>query len=176
MLFRSKEVQTDSALNKHKSAQTASHTYADTLAQTTRVEDNVETTDKMDIDPPAPPPAIRKIEAVTPTAKDNKGNNQPHGHLARGYVVHGVAISGPMLPKIREVERAFWGKGGGVIGVRWLLSYERRKGKAASSMVVFLKNAVPTVKEMYVRMRGRKFTVVEYQWGRRATNLSAHGW
>ena len=81
-----------------------------------------------------------------------------------------------MLPKIREVERAFGGKGGGVIGVRWLLSYERRKGKTASSMVVFLKNAVPTAKEMYVRMRGRKYTVVEYQWGRRATNLSANGW
>ena len=37
----------------------------------------------------------------------------------------------------------------------WLLSYGRRRGKAASSMFVFLKNAVPTAKEMYVRMRGR---------------------
>ena len=173
--YKDKEAQTDGALNKHKSAQTASRAYADALAQTTRVEDNVGTTDKMDIDPPTPPPARKKIEAVPLTAKDNNGTSQPHGHLARGYVVHGVPTSGPMLPKIREVERAFWGKGGGVIGVIWLLSYERRKGKAASSMVVFLKNAVPTAKEMYVRMRGRKYTVVEYQWGRRATNLLANG-
>ena len=43
-------------------------------------------------------------------------------------------------------------------------------------MVVCLKNAVPTAKEMYVRMRGRKYTVVEYQWGTKATDLSATGW
>ena len=90
--------------------------------------------------------------------------------------MHGVETTGPMLPKIWEVKRAFGGKGGGVIGVRWLLSYERRKGKAASSMLIFLKNAVQTAKEMYVRMRGRKYTVVEYQWGRRATTLSVTGW
>ena len=174
--YKNKEAQTDSALSKHKGTQTAPGTFADALAQTTRVENNVGTTDKMDIDPPTPAPTMKKREAVPPTAKDNKDSGQPHGHLARGYVVHGVATTGPMLPKIQEVERAFWGKGGGVIGVRGLLSYERRKGKAASSMVVFLKNAVPTAKEMYVRMRGRKYTVVEYQWGRRATNLLATGW
>ena len=81
-----------------------------------------------------------------------------------------------MLHKIREVERAFWGKGGGVIRVRWLPSYERRKGKAASSMVVFLKHVAPTTKEMNVRRRGRKYIVAEYKWGRRATNLSLTGW
>ena len=43
-------------------------------------------------------------------------------------------------------------------------------------MVVFLKNAVPIAKEMYVRMRGRKYTVVDYQWSRRDTNLSVTGW
>ena len=58
----------------------------------------------------------------------------------------------------------------------WLLSYGRRRGKAASSMVVFLKNAVPTAKEMYVRMRRRKYTVIEYQWGTRATHLLVTDW
>ena len=43
-------------------------------------------------------------------------------------------------------------------------------------MVVSFRNAVLTAKEMYMRMRGRKYTVVEYQWGRRATNLSVTGW
>ena len=134
------------------------------------------TTNKMDIDPPTPPPTMKKREAVPRTAKENKDTGQPHGHLARGYVVHGGATTGPMLTKIWEVERAFWGKGGGVIRVRWLLTYDRRKCKVASSIVVIFKNAVSTVKEMHVRMRGRKYTVVEYQWGRRATNLSVTGW
>ena len=43
----------------------------------------------------------------------------------------------------------------------------------ASSLVVFLKRAVPTVGEMSVRMRGRKFAVVEYEWGRKSSGLSA---
>ena len=135
-------------MNKHKRIQAASRTYANALTQTTSVKDNVGTSDKMDIDPPTPPPTMRKREAVPPTAKENKDTGRPHGHLARGYVVYGVATTGPMLLKIREVEKAFWWKGTGVIGVRWLLSYERMKGKAASSMGVFLKNAVQTAKEM----------------------------
>ena len=124
--YKDKEAQTDSALNKHKGAQAASRTYGDALAQTTRVEDNVGTTDKMDIDPPTHPPTMKKREAVPPTAKENKDTGQPHRYLARGYMVHEVAPTGPILPKIRQVERAFWGKGGRVIGARWLLSYERR--------------------------------------------------
>ena len=171
-----KEAHTVSTWNKQEGAQTTSRTYADALAQTTGVENNVGTTDKMDIDPPIPPPTMKKREAIPPTAKDNKDTGQPHGHLERDYLVHGLATAGPMLPKIREVERVFRGKGGGVIRVRWLLSYERRKGKAVRSMVGFLKNAVPTAKEMYMRVRGRKYTVVEYQWGSRATNLSVTGW
>ena len=127
--YKDKEAQMDSALNKHKGVQAASRTCADALVHTTRVEDNVGITDKMDIDPPTPPPTTKKREAVPPIAKENKDTGQPHRHLLRGYMVHGVAPTGPMLPKIQQVERAFWGKGGGVIGVRWLLSYERRKVK-----------------------------------------------
>ena len=148
-------------MNKHKGAQTVSHTYSDALAQKTRVENNMGITEKNDIDPPTPPRTMKKRQAVPPTAEDNKGWGQLHGHLANGYVVQGVATAGPMLHQIREVERAFWGKGGGVIEVRWLLSYERRKGKAASSMVVFLKNVVLTAYEMNVSMRPRKYMVVE---------------
>ena len=122
--YKDKEAQTDSVLNKHKGAQTASRTYANALAQNTRVENNVGTTHNMDIDPPTTPPTKKKREAVPPTAKDNKDTGQQYGHLARGYVVHGVATTGPMLPPIGKFERAFWGKGGGVIRVRWLLSYQ----------------------------------------------------
>ena len=40
------------------------------------------------------------------------------------------------------------GRGGGVIGVRWLLQQHRRRGKAFSSLVVFLKRAVGTAESM----------------------------
>ena len=91
---------------------------------------------------------------------------------SRTFVVHGVAYIGPMTHKIREVERAFGGKGGGVIRVRWLLHYSRRRGKTASSLVVFLKRAVPTGLEMVVRMCGRKYKVVEYDWGRKRPEVA----
>ena len=104
--YKDKEAQTDSALNKHKGVQAASPTYVDVLAQTTRGEDNMGTTDKMDIDPPTPPATTKEREAVPPTAKENKDTGQPHRYLARGYMVHEVAPTGPILPKIRDGQRA----------------------------------------------------------------------
>ena len=83
-------------------------------------------------------------------------------------MVHGVECQGPMARKIPEVERAFRGKGGGVIGVRWLLQWNRRRGKATSSLVVYLKRGHPTAKEMWLRMKGRKYSVDEYEWGRKS--------
>ena len=58
-------------------------------------------------------------------------------------------------------------EGGGVIGVQWLPQQHRRRGKAFSSLVVFLKRAVGTAESMYVKMRGRKHMIEEYEWGRR---------
>ena len=40
-------------------------------------------------------------------------------------------------------------------------------------MVVYLKRAVPTALEMSVRMRGRKHTAVEYEWGRNGSEVVA---
>ena len=97
------------------------------------------TTDHMDLDPQTP----EFIPAATPTAKDPI-NTPPSAHCARAFVVHGVACSGPLTHKMREVERAFGGKGRGVIGVRWLLQWNRIKRKTASSLVVYHKRAVPT--------------------------------
>ena len=54
-------------------------------------------------------------------------------------------------------------EGGGVIGVRWLLQQYRRRGKAFSSLVVFLKRAVGTAETMYVKMRGQKHMIEEYE-------------
>ena len=89
-------------------------------------------------------------------------------------MVYGVACAGPFAYKIQEVERAFRGKGGGVIGVRWLLYWSKRKGKTTSSLVVYLKKAVVTAREMSVKMRGRKYSIVEYEWDRKGRTPS--GW
>ena len=116
------------------------------------------------IDAPVPKPT--KLQpAASPSAKKPR-NNTATGRTARAFVAHGVAWPGPMAAKIQEVERAFGTKGGGVIRVRWLLKGSRRWRKAASSLVVFTKRAVPTAIVMYMRMRGRKHMVVEYEWDR----------
>ena len=118
------------------------------LAQTEGMEgEGPNNTDHMDLDPQTP----EFVPAATPTAKDPI-NTSASVHCARAFVVHGFVCSGPLRHKIREVDRAFGGKGGGVIGVRWLLQWNRRKGKTASSIVVYLKRVVPTALEMFFRM------------------------
>lgn len=97
------------------------------------------------------------------------------GQLARAYVVHGVTCHGSFQAHIQEVERVFERKGRGVISVRWLLQQHMRRGKAFSSLVFFLKRAVPTAKSRYVKIRGRKHMVEEYEWGRRSSHCAAEG-
>ena len=151
--------------------QTPARTYASVAAQTEVKENGVaKHTDSMVIDSTAPP---NKATADPPSAKDqSKDKDTATAPTSRAFVVHGMACIGPMTHKIREVERAFGGKGGGVIGVRWLQHYSRRRGKTASSLVVFLKRAVPTALEMAVRMRGRKYKVVEYDWSRKRAEVA----
>ena len=93
------------------------------LVQTEGTEERgPDTTDHMDLDPQTP----EFIPAATPAAKVPTNTNPASAHCARAFVVHGVACSGPLTHKIREVERAFGGKGERVIGVRWLLQWNRR--------------------------------------------------
>ena len=127
----------------------------------------------MDLDTPPPSTNTPTSPAATPSA--NTTNATPtSAHLARAFVVHGIACSGPWTQKIQEAERAFGRRGGGVIGVRWLLQGYRRRGKAFSSLVVFVKRAVQTAADMYVRIRGRKHKVEEYKSDRKSTKLE--GW
>ena len=171
-------LQTDSASLLAVGTQTTVRTYASVAAQVDEGSDEGEATDKMDLDPPASPniPTTKgKSLGITPTPKPTQGATKV-GHLARAYVVHVVACHGSWQVHIQEVERAFGRKGGGVIGVRWLLQQHRRRGKAVSLLVVFLKWGVPTAQSMYVKMRGRKHTVEESEWGRRPSHWAAEGW
>ena len=156
------------------STQTDRRTYASVLAQTEEVSIGGENTDRMDIDTSPPPPKDKTTSlAGSPTGKPW---NAAHTLVptCRAFVLHGIARSGPWKQKIQQEETAFGRKGGGVIGVRWLLQGYRRRGKAFSSLVVFLKRAVATATDMHVRVRGRKHKVEEYLWDRRSTKLD--GW
>ena len=48
--------------------------------------------------------------------------------------------------------------------MRWFLGFDRRWRKTFSSLVVFLKRAVPTAETMYVKSRRRKHILEEYLW------------
>ena len=171
-------VQTDSASLLAVGTQTTVHTYASVATQVEEVGDKGEATDKMDLDLPASPntPTTKgKSSGVTPTPKTMQATTTI-GHLAWAYVVHGVACHGCWQAHIQEVERAFGRKGEEFIGVRWLLQQHRRRGNAFSSLVVFLKRAVPTAQSMYVKMRGRTHIVEEYKLGRRPSHWAAEGW
>ena len=115
---------------------TERRTYASILTQTEEVSIGGENTDKMDVDTPPSPTNKPTSPAATPSA--NTTNATPtSAHLVRAFVVHGIACSRPWTQKIQEAETAFGRRGGGVIGVRWLLQGYRRRGKASSSLVVF---------------------------------------
>ena len=116
----------------------------------------------MDIDSPPPPTDKPTSPAATPSAYTTNAT-PTFAQLSRAFVVHGIACSGSWTHKIQEIERAFGRRGGGVIGVRWLLQRNRRRGKTFSSLVVFVKRAVQTAADMYVRLRGRKHKVEEYK-------------
>ena len=153
--------------------QTKRRTYASILAQTEEVSIGGENTDKMDMDTPLLPTNKPTSPATTPLPNTSNATHTS-AHLLRAFVVQGIACSGPWTHKIQVVERAFGRRGGGVIGVRWLLQGYRRRGKTFSSLVGFLKRAVQTAADMYVRMRGRKHKVEEYKWDRKSTKLD--GW
>lgn len=70
--------------------------------------------------------------------REQERNQEGGGHSTTNKSICPITMNGSMMAMHEGKKGAFWRKGGGVIGVRWLLSQERRKGKAASSMVVFL--------------------------------------
>ena len=92
------------------STQTERRTYASILAQTEEVSIGGDNTDKIDVDTPPPPTNTSTSPAATPLA--NTTNAMPtSAHLARAFVVHGIACSGPWTQKLQEAERAFGRRG-----------------------------------------------------------------
>ena len=106
------QVEAPTIIVEQRGTQVEQCTYADVLAQSETIVSMVATTDRMDLDEPtttilpAAPPAANEQPLPVPVP------------AARAFVVYGIACAGPLAYKIQEVERAFRGKGSGVIGVR----------------------------------------------------------
>ena len=71
------------------------------------------------------------------------------------------------------MEKAFGRRGGGVVWMRWLLQWGRRRGRrrgrSFTSMVVYLRRAIPTAEVMLVHVWGRRHRVEEYSISELAT-------
>ena len=93
-----KVVQTEAVVGRVAATQTPVRTYASVATQVEEVsESEGEPTDKMDIDPPGSPESGKKLQSSqggTPTPKTTQAT-PTSGHLARAFVVHGVACHGP---------------------------------------------------------------------------------
>ena len=90
---------------------------------------------------------------------------QPVG--ARALVEHGV-------PTRMSVDEIFWhadrlriGVGERVVRARWLVELDRRRGKAASSLVLYFSGVVP-VRRRVLRFGGRWCPVDRYEFARRS--------
>ena len=122
------------------------------------------------------PPRSLKLRGITTTtstttstARANDTTSQqpasiPQRTTRRAYVVHGVR-SGDKLWKVREeIERDNKGYLGQLQGIRWLLQAERRKGKGASSVVIYLD--CPKARPPYAWLGHRKLRVDVYEFDR----------
>ena len=101
-----KVVQTEVVVGRVAATQTPVRSYASVAAQVREVSGGEgELTDKMDIDPPGSPRSGKKLQSLqggTPTPKPTQAT-PTSGHLARAFVVHGVACHGPWQARIQEV-------------------------------------------------------------------------
>ena len=95
---KDKVVQTELVVGKVAAMQTTICTYASVAAQVEGVSKcEGEPTDKMDIDPPGSPKSGKKpqpSQGGTPMPKPTQAT-PTSGHLARAFVVYGVACHGP---------------------------------------------------------------------------------
>jgi len=92
---------------------------------------------------------------------------------ARGLVVHGVSCRQGMAGLWHQARRMRMGAGNTVVGVRWLLSWERRLQKTVSSIVVYFSRYC-NVDPGGVWFGGRRRPVEEYEFGR--VPVESEGW
>ena len=94
------------------------------------------------------------------------GSSGPPPVGARAVVVHGVSCRRSMAEILWQARQVWTGGMARVVAVRWLVGIDRRRGKAASSVVVYLSGVV-SVRSRVVRFGGRWCPVDRYEFGRR---------
>ena len=88
------------------------------------------------------------------------GGDDGGGAMARAIVVHGISINW----RVSGVADCVEGIMSLVIGARWFLDAERRVGKMASSVVVYLDKEAFLGPKAYFRMAAAEYSVVPYRW------------
>ena len=84
---------------------------------------------------------------------------------ARGLVIHGVSCNQGVAALWSQARRLRVGAGKTVVGVRWLLSWERRLHRTVSSVVVYFDRLV-NVGPGGLVFGGRRRPVEKYEFGR----------
>ena len=92
---------------------------------------------------------------------EEEGGNR-EGTMAKAVVLHGVPIDW-RIGRLASWVEEYTGKGK-VIGIRWLVGVERRVGKTASSVVVYLDKEVFLGEGATLTVLGKRLSVVPYRW------------
>ena len=93
---------------------------------------------------------------------------------ARALVVHGVSCRQSMADILYKARRLRLGTGERVLGVRWLLGEQRRRGKWVSSVVIYFFGVVP-IGGRCIRFGGQLCLVDKYEFERPARWSEAGG-
>src|SRR4029077_21281859 len=109
-----------------------------------------------------PAKAAPPVKAAPPTPAVPPGVTHSKGTRGCAVVVHGI----PTHRQLGDINRALGlGRKVGLRALRWLLPEERRQGKKASSLVLYLTTEV-AADTLVVRMAGRKMRTCMYDWDR----------
>ena len=99
------------------------------------------------------------VEDLSEYEKEEE-EEEKRGMMAKAIVVHGVPTDWRIGGVAGCVEKIT----GRVFGVWWLLGAERREGKTASSVVVYLDKEVFLGEEARIKVAGMRCSMVPYRW------------
>ena len=188
-------VQTDAATTTTSSVQTdmsSRRTYADALIQTTspttpqraaraqRRADSTSTVRTREQNstssmtrPPAPLNTVHPQRHTSNSIRDTPDNSDnirqtkiTNTYRTRAYVIHGVPLNKRLWQVREELEKREGRRLGRVEGIRWLLRAKGRRGKEASSVVIYLESAKERPPFLWVGYRRLRVDIYDFDRGR----------
>ena len=109
------------------------------------------------------PTGLRNGASGGPLPPSGGAGHPPVG--ARALVVHGVSTRMSMDQIFRHADRLRIGVGEGVVRARSLVGFDRRRGKTASSLVLYFSRVVP-VHGRVLRFGGCWYPIDRYKFAR----------